>query len=168
MQWWLFWNYSNPHNFPLPSVLASLSELEETIYLSRGFLDPKVDKAAETVWESHQSDIEMMLYINQMRPMEQNSIQHPDPSTAAAYKFLKDLKSYSNMTEEQNTIIESVIKWGTRWSSSGEQILLFSRNATQASPGPSTGNIGRSITQQREEDDNDEGSIPVKKQRREE
>jgi hypothetical protein len=168
-QWWLTWNECNPLKFPLPGALASLGEPEKTTYLSRGLLDAKVDTAAETIWESYQSEIEIMLYIYHMRPIERNSIQHPDPSTTAAYKFLKDLKSYHSMTvtKEQNTMIEAVIESGTRWSFSGEKIQLFSHNTVntpQASPGPSTG-----ITRQREEDDQDhEGSIPMKKRRIEE
>ena len=73
-QWWVYGN--DPHSpSPLPRALASLCEWEKAFYLSRVSLNPKIDTAAQPIWESDlQSVNEMLLYVYHMQPKDSTGI----------------------------------------------------------------------------------------------
>ena len=141
-----------PEQFPLPAVLPSFSEEEQDVYYQER-LPTNIDEAAENLWESQQSVIELMLELYHMR---RNGIQRPAPSSTSAFEFIQ---SNSNITEQEKSTARLVVETATRWDSSSE-ILLFTQTCP---PGASRGTI-----QQREVDDEgiDDEGIHAKKQRR--
>ena len=144
------WNRESPEQYPLPAALPSFSEEPKDGYC-QARLPTNINEAAENLWNSQQSVIELMLKLYHMRPKGGNEIQHPAPLSMSAFEFIQ---SNSNITEQEKPTARLVVETATRWDSSGE-ILLF----TQTCPlGASRGTIRQRGV--------DGGGVHAKKQRR--
>jgi len=156
-KWWIQWNRELPEQFPLPAALPSFSEEEQDVHC-RERLPTNINEAAENLWESQHSTIELMLELYHMRSKSYNGIQRTAPSSTSAIQFIW---SNPHLSEEEKVMATLVVEreTGKRCDASGE-IPLFTRART---PSPSRG-----TSRQREVDDegvNDE-AVHAKKQRR--
>ena len=125
-------------------------------------MNPKIDAAAQSrPPASFGNDAKRLPYATER--LDRNFIQYPLPSKASVYKIL-NLDYDCNITEELKTVIGSIIEYGKRQNFNGELFVLFSNDPA---PSPTDSNICKGIARQREADD-DDGGIPVKKQRIEE